>query len=167
MQSKIPEIICVQAAPKRLKMKDKNVFTKILAILGTVLVWLPILAPVLFSAVTLFRAGIFRFDYLMPAEFFMVALIGGALLVWAALRARTRRGLICWGIGIAAVMLVGGQELAVVSGLASGRIGPSGVWWTLVIASLVIYSLALVLTGVGGALLLGDLFKPSRPDKEN
>jgi hypothetical protein len=148
-------------------VQKKDVVTKILAILGTVLVWLPILAPILFSAVTLFRAGIFRFDYLMPAEFFMVALIGGALLVWAALLARKRRGLICWGIGIAAVMLVGGQELAVVSGLASGRIEPVGTWWVIVIASLVIYSLALAITGIGGALLLRDLFKPSRTDQAN
>jgi hypothetical protein len=148
-------------------VQKKDVVTKILAILGTVIIWLPILAPVLFSAVTFFRARIFRFDYLMPAEFFLVAMIGGALLVWAALRARVRRGLICWGIGIAAVMLVGGQELAVVSGLASGRIEPVGTWWVIVIASLVIYSLALAITGIGGALLLRDLFKPSRTDQAN
>ena len=35
----------------------------------------------------------FRFDYLMPVELFPAALIGGGLLVWVSLRARSRRGL--------------------------------------------------------------------------
>ena len=45
----------------------------------------------------LIRSGMFRMDYLMPAELFLVALIGGALLIWAAPRARKRRGFDRWG----------------------------------------------------------------------
>ncbi len=105
-------------------MEKRGVFTKILAIAGTILVWIPILAPVLFSGIVLLRSGRFRFDYLMPAELFPFALVGGGLLIWAALRARARWGLIGWGLGIAVVMLVGGQALAVVTGLASGETEP-------------------------------------------
>ncbi|MBN1811399.1 MAG: hypothetical protein JXA14_06160 [Anaerolineae bacterium] len=83
---------------------------------------------------------IFRFDYLLPAEFFLAALVGGGLLVWAALRARSRRRLIGWGLGIAVGLLVGGQALAVVTGLASGETEPTGWWWVLVLASIVVYS---------------------------
>ncbi len=52
--------------------------------------------------------------------------------------------------------------LAVVTGLASGETEPVGWWWALVVASIAVYSLALVAIGVGGVLLLSDLFKPSR-----
>jgi hypothetical protein len=144
-------------------MKKKDIFTKILAIVGTVLAWFPILAPVLLSVAVLIQRRVFRFDYLMPAELFPVALVGGGLLLWAALRARSRRGLIGWGLGVAAGLLVGGQALATVTGLASGEIEPAGWWWAIVLASLVIYSLALIVIGIGGVLLLCDLFKSPRP----
>jgi hypothetical protein len=66
------------------------------------------------------------------------------------------------GYAIAVGLLVGGQVLAVVTGLASGETEPAGWWWALVLASIVVYSLALVVIGVGGLLLLRDLFKPPR-----
>ena len=56
-------------------------------------------------------------------------------------------------------LLVGGQALAVVTGLASGAIEPAGWPWALVIASLVAYTLTLAAIGVAGALLLRDLFR--------
>ena len=142
-------------------MKEKNVLTKILAIAGTALVWFPILAPILRSVVFIITNRIFRFDYLMPAELFPFALVGGGLLIWAALRARSRQRLIGWGLGSAVGLLVIGQVLAIVSGLASGKTEPVGWWWILVLASLVIYSLALVAIGIGGILLSRDLFKKS------
>ena len=96
----------------------------------------------------------------MPAELFPVALVGGGLLIWAALRARSRRRIIGWGLGVAVGSLVGGQALAVVTGLASGETEPTGWWWALVLTSIVVYALALVVIGVGGVMLLRDLFKP-------
>jgi len=140
-------------------MKKKDVVTKILAIIGTTLACFPILAAILLSAVFFITNHIFRFDYLMPAELFPFAMAGGVLLIWAALRAHSRQRLIGWGVGIAAGMLVGGQVVAVVTGLASGKTEPVGWRWILVLASLVFYSLALVATGFGGILLSRDLFK--------
>ena len=140
-------------------MGKKDVFTKILAITGTVLVWCPILAQILFSATFSIARGMLRFDYLMPAEMFPFALAGGGLLLWAALRARSHRAWIGWGLGIAVGLLVGGQALAVVTGLASGETEPAGWPWLLVLASLAIYTLAVLAMGIGGILLLRDLFK--------
>ena len=148
-------------------MEKKGVLTKILAIVGTVLVWFPILAPVLLSVAVIIKERMFRFDYLLPAELFPAALVGGGLLIWAALLARSRWGLIGWGLGIAAGLLVSGQMLAGVTGLASGETEPAGWWWALVLASIVVYSLALVVIGVGGVLLLRDLFKPPRSAAES
>lgn len=140
-------------------MPNKGLLTKTLAIAGTALIWLPILAPVLLSVAVLMSERVFRFDFLMPAELFPVVLVGGGLLIWAALRAHSRQRIVGWGLGIAAGSLIGGQMLAVVTGLASGEMEPAGVPLALVVASIVVYVLALVIVGVGGALLLRDLFK--------
>ena len=59
-------------------MEKKDPLSKILAIVGTVLVWIPILAPVVFGFVSLGMDGIYRIDYLMPAELGILAFVGGA-----------------------------------------------------------------------------------------
>jgi hypothetical protein len=143
-------------------MEKKNILTQILAIAGTVSVWFPILSPVLLGLVILFMDGRFLFDYLMPAELFLSVLIGAGLLIWAAIRARASLKLIAWGLGVAVVMLFGGQGLAVATGLASGAHEPEGWRLFLVVGSLVIYILAVIAVGIGGILLLRRLFKPSR-----
>lgn len=144
-------------------MKKKDILTKTLAIVGTMDVWFPILAPIVLSVIGFAARHEVHFDYLIPAELFPFALVGGGLLMWAALRARAYRAIIGWGLGGAAGMLVGGQVLAVVTGLASGETEPSGWQWTLVTASLIVYSLALVAIGIGGVLLVRDLFRASPP----
>jgi hypothetical protein len=148
-------------------MKKKNVLTRILAGAGTALVWFPILAPIFHSLIVIITDHRFLFDYLMPAEFFPFGLAGGGLLIWAAVRARSRQKLIGWGLGSAAGLLTSSQVLAVVTGLASGETVPAGWLWMLVLALLVIYSLALVGMGIGGVLLLGDLLKTPRSSIES
>ena len=143
-------------------MEKKGVLTKMLAIVGTVLMWFPILAPVLLSVAVIIKGRMFRFDYLMPAELFPAALVGGGLLMGAALRARSRRGLIGWGLGAAVGFLIGGQALAVAAGFASGDVEPAGWLLALVLASIAVYSLALVIVAVAGMLLVRDLFRPLR-----
>lgn len=143
-------------------MENKGTLTKILAIAGTVLVWLPILAPILFSLIRFIQRRVFQFDYLMPAELGLFAFGGGILLLVAAIRVHSHMKLIGWGLVIAFVMILGGQALAVVTGLADGSTAIGGWQWMLVLSSLVIYVLAIVDVGVGGILLLRDLFKPQQ-----
>jgi hypothetical protein len=140
-------------------MENKGTFTKILAIAGTVLIWLPILAPIVFSLILLLQRQIFRFDYLMPAELGLFAFGGGILLLVAAIRTHSYMKLIGWGLGIALITVVGAQALAEVTGLADGSTKIGGWEWALVLGSLAIYVLAIVDIGVGGILLLRDLFK--------
>jgi hypothetical protein len=140
-------------------MGKKDILNKILAIIGTLLVWVPILAPVLFSAVRLFTRPVFQIDYLMPAELFPLVLLGGGLLLWAAVLRKKFQRLIGWSLVSTLVLLAGSQGLAVVTGLASGRAEPGGWQWALVLVALAAYILAVGLIGVGGALLLWDLFK--------
>ena len=143
-------------------MEKKGVPTKFLAIAGTALVWFPIIAPILLSMVVSIRGRIFRFDYLMPAELFAFVMAGGGLLFWAALLARSRRRLIGWGLGIAVALLAGAQALATITGLASGETEPGGWSWVLVLTSIVAYTLSVIAMGIGGLLLLRDLFKTSQ-----
>jgi hypothetical protein len=140
-------------------LEKKDILTKILATVGTAFVWIPLLAPVLFSIFRLVEGRVFLFDYLMPAELSPLALVGGGLLLWAAIRAHSRRGVIGWGLGIAVGLLVGGQALAKVTGMASGETEPTPWLIALVLGSIGMYALALVAIGVSGILLIRDLFK--------
>lgn len=140
-------------------MVKKITITRIMALIGTILVWIPILAPLLFSAVRFFRSQSFQMDYLMPGELFPLVLVGGGLLVWAAFRALLRQRLLLWGFLTAILFLVGGQAYAVVSGIASGKIEAAGVPWGLVMGSFIIYILAIIFIGINGILLLRDLKK--------
>ena len=144
-------------------MEKKNILTKILAIAGTILVWFPIAAPVLISAVFFLQEQTWRFDYLMPAELFFSFLLGSGLLLWAALRAHSHVKLVAWGLGMSVLVLFAGQAFAVATGLASGKIEPAGWIWVLVLASLAVYVLGILLVGIGGTLLLRDLFKRQLP----
>lgn len=142
-------------------MNQKNTLAKILAISGTVLVWLPVLAPLFFAIIAWFGMRRLHFDYLIPAELFPAVLVGGGVLLWAALRSRLHVKWIAWSFGSAVGVLVIGQVIAIVTGIASGRIEPIGLPWAAVVASLALYVLAVILLGVGGILLLRALFKPT------
>jgi len=147
-------------------MEKKDVLTKILAILGAALVLFPILAPLLFSVVVIIKRHMFRFYYLMPVELFPITFVGGGLLIRASLRAHARLKLISWSLGIASGLLFGWRGLAVVQMLSSGETESAGAWWSLVDANISLYLVGLVVMGIGGALLVHDLFKPSRPSTE-
>jgi len=70
-------------------MEKKDTLTKVLAVFGSVLIWFPILAPILLGFGALITRGRFLFDYLMPAELFLSALLGSGLLIWASLRSHS------------------------------------------------------------------------------
>ena len=137
----------------------KDALTKALAVAGTVLLWFPIVATFGLSLFGSIRSGVFLFDWLIPAELFPVGGPGGAFLLWAAIRAHSRRGLVGWGIGVAAGLLLGGQLIAQTTGLASGAIEPTGWAGFVVTAAIGVYALAIIELGVSGVLLVRDLFR--------
>ncbi|MCB8917961.1 MAG: hypothetical protein H6666_08545 [Ardenticatenaceae bacterium] len=144
-------------------MEKRGVLTKMLGVAGTVLVWFPILAPVLLTVAVVIVEREFLFDYLMPAELFLFVPVGSGLLIWAALRAGASWKRIGWGLLAAAALLVSVQGLAVVTGLASGETAVGGWQWVLVLALLAAYCLALLAIGVGSLQLLRRLFAPIQP----
>jgi len=140
-------------------MHKKDVLTKILAIAGTILVWLPVIALVVITGSWLIQRGEFHVDYLIPAELFPVFLGGGLLLLWAAIRAKTYRLWIGAGLGAVGVIIVTGQAIALLTGLATGETEPGGWQWALVLGAIILYDLAVVGVGVGGILLILKIFK--------
>ncbi len=146
-------------------MNNRGTFSKILAVAGTILVWFPILAPILMTATRLLQQGGFNFDYLAPAELFVVALIGGGSLILVARRERLRWRLIGWGLGVAVVMLGAGQVVAVVTGLATAEAQAASWPMSVVRITIYVYILALVITGIGGIILLSRLFRRPMTEK--
>jgi hypothetical protein len=142
-------------------MKSKDPFTKVLTIGGTILVWIPILAPLVFSIMALFRVHRFLFDYLMPAELFPFVLVGGGVLLWASLRSDSQLRPVSWGLGLACAMLVLSQGLALASGLARGEAENVTLWKVIVLSLLAVYCLAAVALGLSGINLWRELFKRS------
>jgi len=134
-------------------MKKQSVFTRVLIIVGSILVWVPVLLPFVFSFRPLLGGGKFYLDYLIPAELALFCLAGGLLLIWAAIRAKTGRKLVIWSFAAAVFLLVFSQLLAVWLGLASGSVG-EGTWQMyLVLGMLLLYWAALALLGIAGIRL--------------
>lgn len=142
-------------------MEKRNVITKTMAITGTVLTALPVLAPLVFSVFALFTRRRFLFDFLMPAEWFIVVALGGALLLWAALRARLRVRWIAWSVGLVIGTLFAGMGVASLSGLSTGAIESEGIWFILALAAFILYDLGVVSLAINGVLLSRDLSRPA------
>jgi hypothetical protein len=140
-------------------MRMINALTKTLAITGTILVWIPVLAPVLFSISLFIQRGVFNFDYLLPAEAFPIALAGGLMLIWASIRAKSHQKLISWAFVALVVLPFAGQAVASLTGLATGEVEPVGWQTMLLMAAIIAYILAVIAVGVGGILLIRDLFR--------
>lgn len=147
-------------------MDRKTKLTRFLAVTGTVMLWLPIFFTILTSTIFFTRTGFYRIDYLMPAELFPVALIGGLLLFGAAAIIHTRHKKI--GILILAMIsfLAAGQLTAVTTGLASGAIEPTG--WPLILTSslIALYTLALIALGLTGISFIKNFLPKNKVSDE-
>jgi hypothetical protein len=138
-------------------MINKDTLTKVLAVIGICLVWLPIFGTIMTSIFGTIGSGRFRFDYLMPAELGLFFLVGGILLIWAAIREKVMRKPIIWCLIIAIALLIGSQLIADITGLASGEYDAVGWRWLVVMVPLIGYSLGIIFEGVFGLKLLSHL----------
>jgi len=136
-------------------VENKNVkSTKVIAFIGTILIWLPILFTLVTGVVGSISFRAFRMDYLMPAELFPLALSGALLLFWASIRSKIDKRRIGWSLVIMIVSLFACQGAAVLTGLAHGETEPVGWPWFLVISLLVLYIAAVVAECIFGVYLL-------------
>jgi hypothetical protein len=139
-------------------MKSKDSLTKVLAVIGTVLAWIPILFTLATAPGVSMESDGFPFDYLMPAEFFPAALAGTVLVTAAAILTNKRKWLFLSGVLAMCLFLGGGLLIAEKTGLASGAIGPSGPFFNLVIGMIALYDLTLLGLCIAALFLLKDLF---------
>lgn len=97
-------------------MAKRDGLARALAIIGVVLLLVPILLPVVFSLRFIGRPGGYMIDYLMPFEVYPVAVVGFILVLLASLRARLRRG----AVGISIGVMLGGVVLGAVAAQLTG-----------------------------------------------
>ncbi|PKO01020.1 MAG: hypothetical protein CVU42_00835 [Chloroflexi bacterium HGW-Chloroflexi-4] len=143
-------------------MEKKLRLTLTLSTAGTIFVLFPVLAPIGFSIINLFSNGKFLLDFLMPAELGLLVMIGGGLLIWAALRSKSHLKWIAWSFGFAILLVVVSQALAGITGLASGSIDPSGWPYIIVLGGIIGYDIAVILLGIGGVLLCQTLLRTKK-----
>lgn len=142
-------------------MQRTDAFTRVLAVIGTVLVWLPIIAPLVLAVTFAVTQGRWLLDYLMPAELGVLVLLGSGLLIIAAVRAHQSAKPLVLALVAAVGLLVGSQAVAVVTGLADGRIAPAGWQWALVLTLYAGYALMVILIDVLGVRLTRRVLQPS------
>ncbi len=131
--------------------------TKVIAYIGTILVWIPVLLTLLTGAAATIASGILRVNYLMPAELFPLVLIGAVLLLWATIRSSIYRKHIAWTLVIMACSLAASQGAAILTGLASGKTEAAGWPLVLVVSLLALYICALIAQCILGVLLIRKL----------
>ena len=140
-------------------MKRVAVWVRAVCVVGTIVVSVPVLAPLVFTRWGGLGTDHFNFDWLMPAELFPLAFLGGLVLLGVALRVHLHRALVAWGLGIAAASLVTGLGFASVSGLASGATQPVGPPMWFLAAMLAIYTAAVTEMAIAGIILSRDLMR--------
>lgn len=127
-----------------------------LAVVGMVLTWLAPGAGVLLPAIGFGDNSLTALWY-VPAALFPLVLIGGAMLLWAAFRAKFRKRLVGLGFSAAVGFWVAAVVLSLVTGLSSGAVAEGGWQSALVTACFAGYTLASVHLGGAGIALLRDL----------
>jgi hypothetical protein len=143
-------------------LEKNTLFTKILVIVGNILLWIPLLLPCIFLLIFLVQEGRVLFDFLMPAELFPAVIVGLLLLFWVSLRIKKRRASVGFGTGFAVLMLIGAQVVASVGKIPAGETQIAGGAKLLALSMIILFDLALVFVGVNGIVLLIKLIRDSQ-----
>ena len=148
-------------------MKPKDTPGRILAEIGTILVWLPVAASLISTILLLIQSGVFQIDYLLPVETAPCALVGSLLIWWAALRAKFNQKAVGVGMAGVTVFLVGTPIIAIVNSPASSGSLFSPLQSSSVVAGLVGFDLALIWIGIAGIQLTQELIRRNRPPADS
>ncbi len=147
-------------------MGNKGVMTKILAIIGTVLIWVPLLMMLVIAGLGYLQSGQFTLDYFLPEQILPLSLaallVGGIFLLWAAIRARSRRAVIGIGLLIALILIISSNVVAITSGLAAGQSSTASPAYYTAVGGIIGFDILLIVIGNAGIGLIRDLFKKIR-----
>lgn len=139
-------------------MKTKAVLVKVFAIVGTVLVWAPILFMLITGVVGSISSRMLLMDYLMLAEWFAVVVSGLVLLFISSLLGRTLAKWIGFTSAAAVIALACSMLLAQTTGLASGAVAAEGWPLVLVLGLLILYNVLVLAVAILGVLLIKAVF---------
>jgi Na+/glutamate symporter len=139
-------------------VENRQGLTKGLAIAGTALLWLPFAAMLATTTGSIpGTVGWFAFLAVGAMDLFPVVLLGGCLLIWAAVLARSHRRAIGWGLAAPVASIVAG---VVWSPTVPGSGWPSAITVGLIVA----YWLGVILAGLAGLSLARALVTRHRPE---
>lgn len=140
-------------------MKNKILISKILAITGTILVWIPIIAPVLLTIIFLITEGRLAFDFLMPMELFFLVIIGALLLIISSIIMKFKWKIIGISLGTTITVFILVQFIAEITGIASGETEMTTLLYFIMITFVIIYIISLIILGISGISLVKKLLK--------
>ena len=126
---------------------------RVLTMVGTVLLCLPIGFMLLTSVIGSISRKQFLMDYMIPAELFPIVLAGAVVLIVVAFRTRCSKKRSAWLLIIMCAALFACQGLAVLTGLASGRTAAEGLPFYMVLALMILYDITVVAEIINGILI--------------
>jgi hypothetical protein len=132
------------------KMKFKEQALRIATLLGTFLLLAPIIFMLILSIFPLVKEGKLLIDFLIPLEVFPIVLAGTGILTLIACKTNIYKKRICSMAILLVIMFVGGQYIAVLTGIADG--GTPATGWPLIIVftSIIIFDVLTVIIGIHG-----------------
>jgi len=139
--------------------KNSTGIIKMIAYVGTVIVWIPIIFTLLTSAIGSMARGRFMMDYLIPAELFWLVLAGAVMLLIAAVRSGNCKRCAVWNLVIMIGALAGCQGAAVLTGLANGDARPEGWPFALVMSLLALYVVTVAAECILGVMIIRKIRK--------
>lgn len=133
-------------------MQKRQGFTKGLATVGTVLLWLPVILVVVLTVGGVPKeVGWLPFFAVGAMDMFPVVVLGGGLVLWAAIRVRSHRRVLGWSL----TAPVG----SIVCGVVWSQPVPTGGSLLVITTGLiVVYWLGLLIAGASGISLVRSLF---------
>lgn len=140
-------------------MRNKILISKIISIIGTILIWIPIIAPIFFTLILLFIRKIFAFDFLMPMELLFLVIIGAIFLIATSIIMKYNWKTIGISFCIIISMFIIIQLIANLIGIVSGRTEITTIMYVIMITFVVIYIISLIILGISSILLVKKLFK--------
>lgn len=131
---------------------------RVVAILGTALVGVPLAAPLVLALAFLAFGDGLHLDYLMPGELVIVVAAGGVLLLLAALVSRRHRLLIGSLLAALGVLFGATTIAATATGLASGSTAAEGWPLALVAGLYALYVGTVIALFVAGVVMCRAAF---------
>jgi cation transport ATPase len=131
-----------------------------MVILGTVLLFFPIVFMLVSGIVKSIQTGEFLMDFLLPLELFFCPLIGIALLAMPVWKEKLERKLLIIGTAVMVFFFLALMIGATLSGLASGETEMNTLAWVLTGIAMGFFILGQIGAGIAGLLLIRKQFCP-------